>query len=559
MHNRKRVNILIAIITLIFLSLNSYSQDLEHITLKNAAKISGGIGFQSTAYNAWGVPMNRDPFLIQVNLNLNISVLGVVNIPFSASFSNQGSKYSTPQPFNTFGMSPKYKAVTLHIGYRSINLSEFSLSGSQFLGVGLEIQPKNSFVKGKVLWGRFAKPIYFNPNGSIATQPSYERFGWGMGVTLGKTPKNEVTFNIFNAKDNPNSLEVPASEIDTKPADNLVLGLAFKQKITKKLSIDGEGDISFYTSDVTVTPPIDNNNSYSNNIFLFKYNGTSEFKKAIMFGVNYNPSFAKFNIKYRRVDPGYRTLGISYINNDYEDVSLKTSFSFFDKKTAVSLSGGLQKNNLNDEKVSQLVRLIGSINVNHKISDKWNVSANYANFNSNTHQTIVITFDSLKFVQTTQSAGLSFSRSKSTETSTSSLNISFAYQDAIVNSVRTTNFYNSNIGWQKQFIKSKISVGASLVAMHNITETGSTSNIGPAATFGTVLLKNKLMMNLMAAYLPSYIDLKSAGSIANIALSGSYAIFKKHKIGFNVTNVNRSATNLSSSELTAAVNYKYSF
>jgi len=235
MHNRKRLSILITTLTLIFLSLNSYSQDLENITLKNAVKISGGIGFQSTAYNAWGVPMNRDPFLMQVNLNLNISVLGVVNIPFSASFSNQGSKYSTPQPFNTFGMSPKYKAVTLHIGYRSLNLSEFSLSGSQFLGVGLEIQPKNSFVKGKVLWGRFAKPIYFNPNGSVANQPSYERFGWGMGVTLGKTPKNEFTFNIFNAKDNPNSLAVSASEIDTKPADNLVLGVVFKQEITKKI------------------------------------------------------------------------------------------------------------------------------------------------------------------------------------------------------------------------------------------------------------------------------------------------------------------------------------
>lgn len=554
-----RKRILLLIIGAVLFPFESFTQDLGNIKVKDIAKISGGIGFQSTAYTAWGVPMNRDPFLMQVNLNLNISVLGVINIPFSASFSNQGSKYSTPQPFNTFGMSPKYKAVTLHVGYRSLNLSEFSLSGSQFLGVGLEVQPKNSFVKGKVLWGRFAKPIYYNPNGTIATQPSYERFGWGMGVTLGKTAKNEVSFNIFNAKDNPNSLAVSASEIDTKPAENLVLGVTFKQEITKKLSVDGEGDMSFFTSNITLIPDIDNNNSYANNIFLFKYNGSSEFKKAIMFGVNYKPSFAKFSLKYRRVDPGYRTLGISFINNDYEDVSLKTSFSLFDKKTSVSLSGGLQKNNLNNEKVSQLLRLIGSINVNHKLSDKWNASANYANFNSNTHQTIVITFDSLKFVQTTQSAGLSLSRSQSSETSSSSLNISFAYQDAIVNGVRTTNFYNGNIGWQKQFIKSKISLGASLVAMHNIAETGSTSNIGPATTFGTVLLKNKLVLNLVAAYLPSFIDLKSAGTISNLALSGSYAIYKKHKIGFSVTNVMRNTADLSSTELTAAINYKYSF
>ncbi len=214
MYLRKKTRIFISIITLILFGINSYAQDLEKITLKNAVKLSGGIGFQSTVYTAWGMPMGRDPLLMQVNLNLNISVLGVVNIPLSASFSNQGAKYSTPQPFNTFGMSPKYKAVTLHVGYRSISLSEFSLSGSQFLGVGVEIAPKNSFVKGKVLWGRFAKPVYFNPNGSIATKPSYLRYGWGMGVTLGKSSKNEVTFNIFKAKDDPNSLEVPASAIE---------------------------------------------------------------------------------------------------------------------------------------------------------------------------------------------------------------------------------------------------------------------------------------------------------------------------------------------------------
>jgi len=559
MYQRKRKYIFIAIITLIFLSINSYAQDLEKVTLKNAVKISGGIGFQSTAYTAFGMPMSRDPFLMQVNLNLNISVLGVVNIPLSASFSNQGAKYSTPQPFNTFGMSPKYKAVTLHLGYRSINLSEFSLSGSQFLGIGLEIKPKNSFVKGKVLWGRFAKPVYFNPNGSIATKPSYLRYGWGAGITLGKSSKNEVTFNIFKAKDDPNSLDVPASEIDTKPAENLVVGIAFKQKITKQISVDGEGDLSFYTNDVTIIPTVDNNNSYANNIFLFGYNGTSEFKKAIMFGVNYKPSFAKFKLKYRRVDPGYRTLGTSYINNDYEDVSLKTTFSLFEKKTGVSVSGGFQHNNLNGAQVTDLVRIIGAVAVNHKINDKWSTAANYSNFNSNTHQSVVIIFDSLKFIQTTQAAGLSFTRNVSSDSTSASLNFSLNYQNAIVNDVRTTDFYNGSVGWQKQYQKSKISIGTSLVAMHNISETGSTSNVGPTAMIGSMLFKDKLMVSFMAAYLPSFTDLVAAGSISNLSLSGSYAIFKKHKIAFNVSNVMRVVNSATTSEITAAINYKYSF
>jgi hypothetical protein len=535
------------------------SQDLESLSWKNAVKISGGIGFQTTSYSAFGMPMNRDPLLMQVNLNLNINVLGVVSLPLSASFSNQGSSYSTPQPFNTFGMSPKYKAVTLHLGYRSINLSEFSLNGSQFLGVGLEIMPKESFIKGKALWGRFAKPIYFNPDGTIATMPSFARFGWGAGITLGSNPKKEWTINIFKAKDDPESLDVPATELENRPADNLVLGVAFKNEISKKISIDGEADISFYTNDLTDPPPIDDNNSFANNIFLFDYNGTSEFKKAVLFGINYKPDFATFKIEYRRVDPDYKTLGTAFINNDYEDWKLKTSFSILDKKTGFTLSGGVQRNNLSNTKVTKMRRLIGSIGVNHKINDKWNSSASYSNFNSNTQQTIVITLDSLKFVQTTQSANIALTRTVSKDNSNSSLNIGFNFQDALVNEVKTTMFYNGNAGWQKQFLKSKISIGANLVLMHNISEVGSTSNIGPSAMFGTSIFKDKLTINLVAAYLPSYTDLIAAGSVSNITLGGSYAIFKKHKIAYNISNIIKVSGNTNTTEITASINYKYSF
>lgn len=537
----------------------SYSQDLENINKKDIVKISGGFGFRSTAYTAFGMPVNRDPFLMQVTLNLNVNILGIISMPFSASFSNQGSKYNTPQPFNTFGMSPKYKAVTLHLGYRSINLSEFSLNGSQFLGVGIEIAPKESFVKGKILWGQFAKPVYFNPDGTMATTPSFARYGWGMGLSLGSNPKKEWTFNIFKAKDNPNSLEVPAADVEVRPADNLVLGLAFKNEISKKINVEGEGDISFYTNDLTDPPLIDNANSYANNIFLFDYNGTSEFKKAFLFKVNYKPDFATFKIEYRRVDPDYKTLGTSFINNDYEDLKLKSSFSINEKKTGFSISGGVQRNNLNENKVTKMLRLIGSVGVSHKINDKWNTSINYSNFNSNTRQTIVVTLDSLKFVQTTQSAGFSLSRSSSSETLNSSLNMAFNFQDAIVNDLRTTSFFNANVGWQGQFLKSKVSVGASLVAMHNISESASTSNVGPSAMFSKSFFNDKLSLSLIAAYLPSFTDLKSAGSVSNISVSGNYALFKKHKIGYSISNIIKVAGSDNTSELTASVNYNYSF
>ncbi|MEQ8338575.1 MAG: hypothetical protein RIA62_14560 [Cyclobacteriaceae bacterium] len=49
-----------------------------------------------------------------------------------------GSNTSFQQPFNQYGMSPTYKNVTAHIGFRSMNFSRYSLAGHLFLVPGLK-------------------------------------------------------------------------------------------------------------------------------------------------------------------------------------------------------------------------------------------------------------------------------------------------------------------------------------------------------------------------------------------------------------------------------------
>lgn len=543
----------------VLICMAGYSQDLENMSKKDIVKVSGGVGLQTTAYAAFGTPQNRDPFLGQINLNLSFNILGIINAPFSATLSTQSFNLSQPQPFNNFGISPKYKAFTAHLGYRSMNLSEFSLSGSQFLGVGLEVAPQESFIKGKALFGRFAKPVFFNPDGSIATTPSFSRIGWGGGVTLGKTAKNELSFNVFKAKDDPNSLDIPKEDIGITPADNLVLGIAGKREITKKISVDGEFDLSFFTNDATIPSEVLQGYSYFNNIFLFNQNPTSQLKKAIMANVSYKPSFAKFQVKYRRVDPDYKTLGTAFINNDYEDLSLKSSFGLWDKKMAVSVSGGMQRNNLNQDKVTQMLRLIGSLGVNYTINEKWNAAVNFANFSTGTKQTIVLTLDSLSMVQTTKTLGGNLTRSSSSETSKNSISLGLNYQDAIVNDIRTTTFYNANFTWQQQFTASKAMIGASVLAMHSLSEAGANSNIGPSIMAGKPFFKEKLQLNFMGAYLVSFLDGTSGGGITNMGLNGSFAVTKKHKIGFNAAGIQKNLNGTPSTEITASANYNYSF
>ena len=541
------------------LSMHAFGQDLENISKKDLVKVSGGVGLQTTAYAATGIESNRDPFLGVININLNFNILGIISAPFSATFSTQSIGFSTPQPFNNFGISPKYKSVTAHLGYRSMNLSEFSLSGSQFLGAGVEVSPEGSFIKGKALVGRFAKPVFFNPDGTVATAPSFSRIGWGGGVTLGRTAKNQLSLNVFKAKDDPNSLDVPAEDLGITPADNLVLGIVGKKAITKQISIDGEFDLSFYTNDVTVPAEVLQGYSYFNNLPLFTQNPTSELRKAIIANANYNPSFAKFQLKYRRVDPGYKTLGIAFVNNDYEDMSLKTSFGLMEKRLGVSLSGGLQRNDLLKQKVTGMLRFISSVGLTYRINDSWNASLNFANFTTDTRQTVVLTLDSLSMVQTTKSFSSNLVKALASDHASGSFSIAFNYQDAIVDEIRTTTFYNVNIGYQRQYKASKTSLGASLMAMHSVLETGSNSNVGPSLMVGRPFMKDKLQVNLTSAYLVSFLDGVAGGGITNLGLSGNFALSKKHKIGFQASNLIKGTETGTSSELTASANYNYAF
>lgn len=232
----------------------------------------------------------------------------------------------------------------------------------------------------------------------------------------------------------------------------------------------------------------------------------------------------------------------------------------FAKKVAVSISGGVQRNNLNEDKVSKLLRIIGSLAVNYNINDKWNASMNFANFSSSTRQTIVVDIDSLRFVQTTKSMGGNISRSVSNTNTSKAISLSLNYQDAIVNDTKTTTFYNGNLGWQMQFLKLKLGIGAALIAMHNIAEFSKNSNLGPSLNLSKRMLKDKLQLNFITAYLASYTDNVSSGSIANITLTGNYTFYKKHKIGFSASDIIRVTNTIgNSSELTATVNYGYSF
>src|SRR5574343_1262351 len=79
--------------------------------------IKGNFNANMVLYNVDGISARRDPLYWMLSGNMVIGYKDLI-VPLSATFSQQNKNFT--QPYNQFGISPKYKSLTVHAGYRSM-------------------------------------------------------------------------------------------------------------------------------------------------------------------------------------------------------------------------------------------------------------------------------------------------------------------------------------------------------------------------------------------------------------------------------------------------------
>ena len=547
----------ISILLFLIFSNSLLSQDFSNMEKKDLVKLSGALSLNSTFYLG---SAERPPFFWQMSGNLNI-VTPLFTIPISLTLSQQ-QKFSfndffdsqskaAAQPFNQFGMSPKYKSVTSHIGYRSLKFSEFSLSGNQFMGLGLDINPKDKFVKLKLVYGRFAKAIDTIVPGNLSK--TFERWGYGINTIIG-TEKNNLGFLLFKAKDIKTSISGFDTLVTSKPADNLILGITTKQKISKNLTFEGEIDWSAYTYDTRKTDTKLEGYTYLNNLgSLFYANNSSSLSKAMLWNLNYKKDKLNLKFGYRRVDPDYRTMGSVYLNNDFEDLTGNIKYKFFAGKMGFAFTSGLQRNNLNNDKTSETLRLISSVNSNYSPKDnKWNLNIGFSNFNSKSTMTAINlgVSDTMRFAQVTKSINAQYSINGKLKKNSLSTFISFNFQNAEVGSnigaqnqeKAETRFYNSSIGSTLMIPSFNGSISIMINGINNINNDFSTSALGPSLNISKSFQtkKNPIRCNFSFSTLKSFLDFVSSGTILNGFFTANYQVTKNQTIGINTSLSKRS-------------------
>ena len=376
--------------------------------------------------------------------------------------------------------------------------------------------------------------------------------GYGSKVTLLKGNNDNISFLAFRAKDQySNNAQVLIDSLNILPSENLILGTVLNKQLGKKITISGEYNSSAFTRDNRQNSLDINHHNYLNNLgSIYKTNATTEIHNAFKASIVYHLSKYQVSLDYRRIDPGYRSLGNIFLNNDLEDLSVNSSWRLMKNKINVTLGGGFQRNNLDNKQVNEMSRLAGRVSINYLVSKKVNIMINHNNFTSTTRfnnenitvnsLNLIQNADSLRFNQVTSNSSIGFNYNTGTETIKHVVNGLFSLQQGNDSKNNSSSFQNANLGYSLNLVPQLISIRLSGVYSLSNFPGNSSRNIGPAISINKQMLKKKIRAGLSIAHQASTINERSAGSnlISNFSIRYNH---KKHSVNLNSSRMERIA------------------
>jgi hypothetical protein len=357
-------------------------QDIGQIGQQSPVQFNAGLQAQAGFYSVSGIDPRRTPFFWAISGTPTATIQGV-QLPFMVMISDQQRDFQ--QPFNQFGLSPYYKWAKVHLGYRDVSFSKFSLAGYRALMAGVELNP-GKFRFGFV-YARFRKAVEedtlatYDPTHYISSVPvpSYKRTGYAVKIGVG-TEDEHVDLVLLRAQDDESSIRRPV-KARLAPEENLVLGLVGKVKVTEKLRWEFDLAGSAFTRDMTSPETLGDQSTITNAVnSVFIPRTSTQGLMALETGLAFRSKRARYKLVYRRVDPDFKSMGAYYFQTDVEQITGTAASTFFKNKLSANLTLGWQHNNLKKLRTATARRIIGNLGLNYTSAKVFGFMVNYTNF-----------------------------------------------------------------------------------------------------------------------------------------------------------------------------------
>lgn len=397
------------------------SQSLDNLSGQTPVKLSGSIQATSMTMGTVGAQQFSPAFAGVLTGSPVLSIYGLA-LPFSFSLSNTSTSYQ--QPFNEFGLSPSYKWATVHLGFRSMTFSPFTLAGHTFLGAGAELNP--GILRLGFMYGRLQQAVQAtDPLKKIDTvivvdslsvpghpdtvkvpdtmqlgktsdsAPAFRRTGLGVKLGVG-TAAHYVDLLFFRASDDTQSINAKnAAASGVTPSSNVIAGISTHQMIASHITWDLDAAMSALTRDLRADTLPDSVLHLPSIVkSLISPNISSSYAWAVQSGLRLSWPLVSTALLYKRVQPGYTSLGAYFVQNDVEEFSIAPSLRLVKGKLSLSGKFGLQHDNLARNKVQTTQRVVGSVNLSLHPNSIFGFDASYCNYTTGQKSKLDSLYDS---------------------------------------------------------------------------------------------------------------------------------------------------------------------
>ncbi len=533
------------------------AQNLETIGQRSPLLLNGSVSLRTVFYGANDLSDRRESFSYVLSGSLNANFYELA-LPFSYTLSEQDRSFS--QPFNQFGLSPRYKWITAHLGFRNLNLSRFTLAGHQMFGAGVELNPGH--FRLALMYGQLNRAVQQDTTAEHLQIPAYERSGFGGRLGFG-SELNHVDLLFLKAVDDTNSIRRPSSESGIRPGENLVLGLKARFEIIDGLNVFMDAAVSDYTRDIRSDPLDDDNDVVAALSGIITPRTSTQIYSALNTG--FNARIDKFNLKadYTRIDPDYQSMGAYYMANDLEQINIAPSIALLDYKLRINAALNYQHDNLQDKKRATTTRVAPRLNVSFAPNSSFGVDLQVGDMLTTQADGTQRLNDTLRMDQRNPTVTLTPRYVIIDTTLTHTFFLTLMYQELVDNNSFTSEFSeydnsNLNFSYALAFVRESLNLSASVSVARLNNFGGEFTNSGFSLGAEKALMDNTLNLNssLSAAF-------QDFGSTTSLGLGGNYVLAEQHNFNLNfsltTSSVDSGNDNQSFSEYTAVAGYVFTF
>lgn len=528
----------LAFLWLLFAAQGAMAQNLENVARVKSLKdkkpfeFGGSLGLGASYYNSNAAIKRVAPWNWYISGSPYMRIYGL-HIPFTFTYSETGRSLTHPFHYNFTGASPYFKWATTHLGYRSMNFSEYTVSGVVFNGVGIELKPGN--LRLGAFYGVFNPAVEADTsNGNFGViLPAYKRTGYGAKLGYG-SDRNYFDFIYFRGKDDPNSLRNAPGFETIKPVDNVTFGPRFKVTFFKRWFVESDLALSVFTRNVlndTLKETEDLRTVYK----FVRVNTTTygSFAGHVATGVNFNKW--SLSLKARQVSSDFQSLGINLLQDDLREFTANPSLRLFKGKLGLSGSYGFYTDNISGKRLNTTVRNILNTNLSLQPHQRVNLGLGYSNFGTTRSNGLVQMNDSITFsiINENYNGNISLMAGKIKNPVVFSLFTQ--YQQADDRNIFTRQFnsskvFNAGLNLQHKLAKLRTQIGGG-VAYAEFMAAGKTFNTRNAnLSVRKNFAGNKLNTGLNISYAQRFQESIRQGEVMCVNLSLQTKLGKHHNI-----------------------------